>query len=532
MKNKFLVLLIIVLLLPKMEADIVYDDKVKVKTEIYKDGTLDSSLTKIYKGMLIDIDGLYKLKVVDYDLDNGTIYLELYKDYKKMILYQWNCENNIYTISNVLVCCPECSNQTVLVYEDEYCDISIRFLCFDRSGTSQEGGESCCLTESTTTADIYAKLQIYFHKKFTKIMEKMLIELEEVGLLDNNEKGYPVSEDEIIVSDPYYMFLKDDKIVVYETDYGTKLSLNIPAPRYRMNETSYGGYKIGIVDNAIFSMLDPSDALYNTVFNSEMNAGTYIESSLHKIETMEGIINVCKLIVGEDIYTVYDDGKDNIIFKNDFGIVITKFDPDAKEVYLKFLKKVDEEEIDNSNLTAEDYQIVFNEKYSDFLIDVVSGAKILKNRVGLRYEDIKGVHYEEMPFEKDSKETIVTFMNISKRGENPNAHDFTGLGWADTEIPNFRYASEDDPLSPIHYGTCVRGDEMTYTIDYSYSPLAAGDATNVIITDVLDSDLQFISATGSFVVIGDTVTWSLGTLHPGDSGTVTVTVRVDNATVY
>ncbi len=532
MKNKFLVLLIIVLLLPKMEADIVYDDKVKVKTEIYKDGTLDSSLIKIYKGMLIDIDGLYKLKVVDYDLDNGTIYLELYKDYKKMILYQWNCENNIYTISNVLVCCPECSNQTVLVYEDEYCDISIRFLCFDRSGVTQEGGESCCLTESTTTADIYAKLQIYFHKKFTKIMEKMLIELEEVGLLDNNEKGYQVSEDEIIVSDPYYMFLKDDKIVVYETDYGTKLSLNIPAPRYRMNETSYGGYKIGIVDNAIFSMLDPSDALYNTVFNSEMNAGTYIESSLHKIETMEGIINVCKLIVGEDIYTVYDDGKDNIIFKNDFGIVITKFDPDAKEVYLKFLKKVDEEEIDNSNLTAEDYQIVFNEKYSDFLIDVVSGAKILKNRVGLRYEDIKGVHYEEMPFEKDSKETIVTFMNISKRGENPNAHDFTGLGWADTEIPNFRYASEDDPLSPIHYGTCVRGDEMTYTIDYSYSPLAAGDATNITITDVLDSDLQFISATGSFVVIGDTVTWSLGTLHPGDSGTVTVTVRVDNATVY
>lgn len=533
MKNKLLVLLIIILLLPKMEADIVYDDKIKVKTEVYKDGTLDSSLTKIYKGMLIDIDGLYKLKIVDYDLDNGTIYLELYKDYKKMILYQWNCENNIYTISNVLVCCPECSNQTVLVYEDEYCDISIRFLCFDRDGMTQEKEDSCCPTESTTTADTYAKLQIYFHKKFTKIMEKNLIEIEEVGLLDNNEKGYQVSEDEIIVSDPYYMTLKDNKILVYETDYGTKLSLNIPTPQYRMNETSYGGYKIGIIDNAIFSMLDPSDALYNTVFNSEMNEGSYIESSLHKIETMGGIVNVCKLIVGEDIYTLYDDGKDNIIFKDDFGIVITKFDPDDREVYLKFLKKVDEEEIDNSSLDIEDYQIVFNEKYSDFLIDVVSGSKILKNRVGLRYEDIKGVYYEEMPFEKDSKETTVTYMNVSVKGENPNAHDFTGLGWADTEIPNFRYASEDDPSYPRYYGTCVRGDEITYTIDYSYSPLAAGDATNVTITDVLDSDLQFLSATGSFVYDGvDTVTWTLGTLHPGDSGTVTVKARVDSATVY
>jgi len=533
MKNKLLVLLIIILLLPKMEADIVYDGKIKVKTEVYKDGTLDSSLTKIYKGMLIDIDGLYKLKIVDYDLDNGTIYLELYKDYKKMILYQWNCENNIYTISNVLVCCPECSNQTVLVYEDEYCDISISFLCFDRDGMTQEKEDSCCPTESTTTADTYAKLQIYFHKKFTKIMEKNLIEIEEVGLLDNNEKGYQVSEDEIIVSDPYYMTLKDNKILVYETDYGTKLSLNIPAPQYRMNETSYGGYKIGIIDNAIFSMLDPSDALYNTVFNSEMNEGSYIESSLHKIETMEGIVNVCKLIVGEDIYTVYDDGKDNIIFKDDFGIVITKFDPDDREVYLKFLKKVDEEEIDNSSLDIEDYQIVFNEKYSDFLIDVVSGSKILKNRVGLRYEDIKGVYYEEMPFEKDSKETTITYMNVSVKGENPNAHDFTGLGWANTEIPNFRYASEDDPSYPRYYGTCVRGDEITYTIDYSYSPLATGDATNVTITDVLDSNLQFLSATGSFVYDGvDTVTWTLGTLHPGDSGTVTVTVRVDSATVY
>ena len=533
MKNKLLVFLIIMLLLPKIEADIVYDDKIKVKTEVYKDGTLDSSLTKIYKGMLIDIDGLYKLKIADYDLDNGTIYLELYKDYKKMILYQWNCENNIYTISNVLVCCPECFNKSVLVYEDEYCDISIRFLCFDSEGITQEKEESCCPMDSTTTVDTYAKLQIYFHKKFTKIMEKNLMEIEEVGLLDNNEKGYQVSEDEIIVSDPYYMTLKDNKILVYETDYGTKLSLNIPAPQYRMNETSYGGYKIGIVDNAIFSMLDPSDGLYNTVFNSEMNEGSYIESSLHKIETMEGIINVCKLIVGEDIYTLYDDGKENIIFKDDFGIVITKFDPDDKEVYLKFLKKVDEEEIDNSSLDIDDYQIVFNEKYSDFLIDVVSGSKILKNRVGLRYEDIKGVYYEEMPFEKDSKETMITYMNVSVKGENPNAHDFTGLGWADTKIPNFRYASEDDPSDPKHYGTCVRGDEITYTIDYSYSPLAAGDATDVTITDVLDSNLDFASATGSFVYDGvDTVTWALGTLHPGDSGTVTVTARVDSATVY
>ena len=532
MKNKLLVLVIIILLLPKMEGDIVYDGKVKIKTEVYKDGTLDSSLTQIYKGMFIDIEDPYKLKITDYDLDTGKIYLELYKGYKKMALYRWDCEKNIYYLSNMLECCTECGN--VLVYEDEYCDISVRFLCFDKDETTQEKEESCCPSQSITTVNTYAKLQIYFHKKYTKIMEKNLTEIEEVGLLDNNEKGYQVSEDDIIVSDPYYMYLRDKKIYVYETDYGTKLSLNIPNLPYRMNETSYGGYKIGIVDNSIFSLLDPSDPLYNTVLNSEMNEGSYIESSLHKIQTMNGIVNVCKLIVGEDIYTVYDNGKDNIIFKDDFGIVITKFDVDEKEVYLKFLKKVDEKEIDDSNLENEDYEILFNEKYSDFLIDVVSGSKILENRVGLRYEDIQGLYYEEMPFEKDSRETTVTYMSLSIKGENPNAHDFTGSGWADTKIPNFRYASEDDPSDPRHYGTCVREDEITYTIHYTYSALAPADATDVTITDILDSNLNFKSATGTFSydLPTNTIVWSIGTLHPGDSGTVTVTVTVKDSTDY
>ncbi len=527
MKNKLLVFFFIVLLLPKMGAD-TYESEIKIKTEVYKDGTLDSSLTEIYKGMFINIEGPYRLKVVDYNLENGEIELDLYKGNKKETLYKRDCDRDIYEASNLLECCPACSN--TLVYENKYCDISIQFHCFDRDATTQEEEETCCSSvESTTTVGTYTKLQIYFHKKYDTIAEKTLIEMEEEGLLDNNEKGYQVSKDEIIVSDPYYITLKDDKFMVYETDYGAKLSLNIPMPEFRMNKTSYAGHTIGIINDTIFSTMNPADPLYATVNNSEMNEGGYITSSLRTIETVEGMMNLCKLIVGEDIYTVYD-GKENIIFKDSFGIVVTKFDPTAKEVYLKFLKKVDEKEIDTSSLAESDQQITFNETYSNLFIDVVSGSRILKNKVGLRYEDVQGRSYEEMPFEKDSTETTVTYMNLSVKGENPNAHDFTGSGWADTAPPNFRYATPGEN----NYGTCVRGDEITYTIDYSYSPLAADDATNVSLTATLDTNLDFASATSSYSYdpATNTVTWNIGTLHPGDSGTVQVTATVKDGTTY
>ncbi|MEA1993485.1 MAG: hypothetical protein U9N35_03700 [Euryarchaeota archaeon] len=543
MKNKLLVLFFILLLFPKTQTDISYDDEIKVKTEVYKNGTLDSSLTEIYKGMFIEVDELYKLKIVDYDFDTGKIYLELYRGDKKESLYQWDCENNIYSISDELVCCPNCFNNTVLIYEDEYCDISVRFNCFDKDGVTEGGEEikNCCPLENstaTTTVNTYAKLQVYFHKKYTKISEKTISELEEIGLLDNNEKGYQVSEDEIIVSDPYYMALKDDKLFVYETDSGARLSLNLySSPPYKTNVTSYGGYKIGIVNKTIFSTLNPSDPLYTTVKNSEMYAGDHIESSIQTIETVDGTTGVCKLIVGEEIYTIKKGG-DNVILRDDFGIIVTKFDVESKTVYLKFLKKVDEEEIGSLDF-AEDYEITLNEKYSNFLVDIVSGSKLLKNRVGLRYEDLQGTRYKEMPFEKDAAETAVTYMgNLSVEGENPNAHDFTGGGWATPEVPNYRYAVPGEDT----YGTCVRGDKITYTINYEYSALAPGDATNVTITDVLpnfdpanpDPDLIFVSATGSFTHIPatNTVTWNIGTLHPGDSGSVSVTVRVADGVSY
>lgn len=78
------------------------------------------------------------------------------------------------------------------------------------------------------------------------------------------------------------------------------------------------------------------------------------------------------------------------------------------------------------------------------------------------------------------------------------------------------------------------GDTFTYTI------LANNNSTDtvangIVVTDTLDANVTFVSATsgGVFAANGtaaDTVTWNVGSLNPGESQVVTVTVRVnDNA---
>ena len=70
------------------------------------------------------------------------------------------------------------------------------------------------------------------------------------------------------------------------------------------------------------------------------------------------------------------------------------------------------------------------------------------------------------------------------------------------------------------------GAEMVYTI--SYSVTGREPALNVMLTDPLPLQLDFIEASngGTYDPVTRLVSWSLGTLQPGASGTVTLKVRV------
>ena len=67
------------------------------------------------------------------------------------------------------------------------------------------------------------------------------------------------------------------------------------------------------------------------------------------------------------------------------------------------------------------------------------------------------------------------------------------------------------------------GDEVTYTISYkNYKSKAA----KVVITDKLDPNVEFVSASDRGSVTDGTVTWEITSVEPGASGTVTLTVKV------
>ncbi len=79
------------------------------------------------------------------------------------------------------------------------------------------------------------------------------------------------------------------------------------------------------------------------------------------------------------------------------------------------------------------------------------------------------------------------------------------------------------------------GGSIHYTISYHNPPVGdpnyIGDVNNAVITDFLPRDLAFVSASGPNSVYHPkthTVTWNIGTLEPNESGSVTLTVKVND----
>jgi uncharacterized repeat protein (TIGR01451 family) len=82
--------------------------------------------------------------------------------------------------------------------------------------------------------------------------------------------------------------------------------------------------------------------------------------------------------------------------------------------------------------------------------------------------------------------------------------------------------------------TASEGDQVVYTATVKNLD-ATNSATGVVLTDVLGTNLSYLSAStgqGSFSVSGSTVTFSIGTIGPGATVTVSVTARAtEDATV-
>lgn len=58
------------------------------------------------------------------------------------------------------------------------------------------------------------------------------------------------------------------------------------------------------------------------------------------------------------------------------------------------------------------------------------------------------------------------------------------------------------------------------------------DATNVVVEDQIPAGMKYISATDGGTVVGSTITWNLGTVAPGASRSVSVTMTTDGSGTY
>ena len=100
-----------------------------------------------------------------------------------------------------------------------------------------------------------------------------------------------------------------------------------------------------------------------------------------------------------------------------------------------------------------------------------------------------------------------------------------------TQIASYTLGTPPPPPPPADVSvtnsgpaTGVEGGNLTYTLTVTNND-PTNTASNVVLTDTLGANLKFVSASGSYTQSGGVVTFSLGTMAPGQIVTMTVTAQ-------
>jgi uncharacterized repeat protein (TIGR01451 family) len=114
--------------------------------------------------------------------------------------------------------------------------------------------------------------------------------------------------------------------------------------------------------------------------------------------------------------------------------------------------------------------------------------------------------------------TTITHATYSIDSAQTNPANGASVATTVTSLPILAIALGDAP-DPV-----AAGGNLTYTL--SYSNTGNANATGTIVTDALPANTTFVSATGGGTNSAGTVTWSVGSLNAGSSGSVQLVVRV------
>ncbi len=481
-------------------------------------------------------------------------------------------------------------------YEDEFARIVFNFQGFFRETlhTTLPRCEGCYIADITH----YAKLQIYMHEKYDLLYENFFLHtVERRGLPDNIDGTtayYYTALDEmsklyrqLVSFDPYYLMIRNNnELVLFETDYGK--ALIVPYDQ-KEEEYSFHIYRRKYPDG---TEKDIRVELIHVYQIETIDCEQIIVARLF-IDEDTHLFNTDALDPDEKMYTVFyfacdDHFENNIIFPeeyeiglSDFAIIVEKIELENEKVYLKFVREVDSELIASPAVFPygmRDFQIVFDEldrhrplgtcdfypkndqyvpRFEKILVDICMPIRDLLNNVVLKYEDLKGnptdlTAYEEQPWEMAEWNTEVTLVQIRKVAYNPNARDWSGLGYEGIPpftgyvppldpapglvqvgpdlLPNFQISDED------FSGTCVPGDTIIFFLEV-YN--GAGVPVSVQVQDDIPQGMinaqvphtpppplfplppgsvaAIQDTNGDFIIgnAGDTVIWNIPAIPPG-----------------
>ncbi len=114
--------------------------------------------------------------------------------------------------------------------------------------------------------------------------------------------------------------------------------------------------------------------------------------------------------------------------------------------------------------------------------------------------------------------TVITNGTYSIRCNETPAVAGAAISTTVSSSPTLTITKTDAP-DPV-----TAGSNVTYTL--SYSNTGNANATGVVVSDTVPANTTFVSATGGGTLASGVVSWSIGTLNAGASGSVQMVVRV------
>ncbi|WP_105103001.1 DUF4347 domain-containing protein [Microbulbifer pacificus] len=198
---------------------------------------------------------------------------------------------------------------------------------------------------------------------------------------------------------------------------------------------------------------------------------------------------------------------------------------------------------DAYNVTIEDLLPTYLGDYENIQIDVQGGAPTIDNNTAANFLSIDISAIDSSTVVTITFDTRVTSDPAAIGQDTTNTVDieYTSLdtpdGGDDSDIEREYTGSDDETASIAAFDlfvvkddggiTVAPGDTITYTIEYGNNGTI--DATNVVITESLPDYVTFDPALNpGWTLNGDTLTYNVGTVAAGGTGSVTLTVTVIN----